>query len=33
MAIEMFKDVKKLSIQELVGHLQAVEDKFEPTVE
>jgi len=32
-AIEMFKDLKKLSIEELVGHLRAAEERFEPSVE
>jgi hypothetical protein len=32
-AIEMFYDVKTLSIEELVGHLRAAEARFEPTVE
>lgn len=31
--IEMFCDMKKLSIEELVGRLQAAEDRFEPSVE
>jgi len=31
--IEMFCDLKKLSIEELVGRLRAVEDRFEPSVE
>ncbi|CAD6334000.1 unnamed protein product [Miscanthus lutarioriparius] len=33
MAIEMFCDVKTLSIEELVGHLRAAEARFEPMVE
>ncbi|XP_066396457.1 uncharacterized protein [Miscanthus floridulus] len=32
-AIEMFCDVKTLSIEELVGRLRAAEARFEPTVE
>ncbi|XP_066341937.1 uncharacterized protein [Miscanthus floridulus] len=32
-AIEMFKDMKSLTIEELVGHLWAAEDRFEPSVE
>ena len=32
-AIEMFKDLKKLSIEELAGHLRAAEERFEPSVE
>jgi len=31
--IEMFCDLKKLSIEELVGRLRAAEDRFEPSVE
>ena len=31
--IEMFKDLKKLSIEELAGHLRAAEERFEPSVE
>jgi len=30
--IEMFCDLKTLSVEELVGHLRAAEDRFEPTV-
>ena len=32
-AIEMFSDLKMLSIEELVGRLRAAEDRFEPSVE
>lgn len=32
-AIEMFCDMKTLTIEELVGRLQAAEDRFEPTVD
>lgn len=32
-AIEMFKDLKNLTIEELIGHLRAVEERFEPSVE
>jgi hypothetical protein len=32
-AIEMFCDMKELTIEELVGRLRAVEDRFEPSVE
>ena len=31
--IEMFCDIKKLSIEELVGRLRVAEDRFEPSVE
>jgi len=31
--IEMFCDLKTLSVEELVGRLRAAEDRFEPTVE
>jgi hypothetical protein len=31
--IEMFCDLKTLSVEELVGRLRAVEDRFEPMVE
>ena len=31
--IEMFYDLKTLSVEELVGRLRAAEDRFEPTVE
>ena len=33
MTIEMFCDIKKLSIEELVGRLRAAKDRFEPSVE
>jgi hypothetical protein len=33
MAIEMFKDLKVLTIEELVGHLRATEERFEPLME
>jgi hypothetical protein len=29
----MFKDLKTLTIEELIGHLRAAEDRFEPSVE
>ena len=29
----MFCDIKKISIEELVGHLRAAEDRFEPSME
>ena len=32
-AIEMFTDMKKLTIEELVARLRAAEDRFEPSVE
>jgi hypothetical protein len=32
-AIEMFCDLDALSIEELIGRLRAVEDRFEPTVD
>lgn len=32
-AIEMFCDIKDLTIEELVGRLRAAEDRFEPSVE
>ncbi|CAD6336836.1 unnamed protein product [Miscanthus lutarioriparius] len=32
-AIEMFKDLKNLTIEELIGHLRAVEERFEPMME
>jgi hypothetical protein len=32
-AIEMFKDLKTLTIEELIGHLRAAEERFEPSVE
>jgi len=32
-AIEMFSDLKTLTIEELVGRLRAAEDRFEPSVE
>jgi hypothetical protein len=32
-AIEMFKDLKTLTIEELIGHLWASEERFEPSVE
>jgi hypothetical protein len=32
-AIEMFCDLDTLTIEELIGRLQAAEDRFEPTVE
>ena len=31
--IEMFCDLKTLSVEELVGRLRAAEDRFEPSVE
>lgn len=31
--IELFKDMKTLTIEELIGHLRAAEDRFEPSVE
>jgi len=32
-AIEMFKDLKNLTIEELIGHLRAAEERFEPSME
>ena len=31
--IEMFKDLKNLTIEELIGHLRAAEERFEPSME
>ena len=33
MTIEMFCDLKKLTVEELVGRLRAAEDRFEPTAD
>jgi hypothetical protein len=31
--IEMFYDIKNLSLEQLVGHLRAMKDRFEPSME